>query len=77
MFDVISAVGGGENVLTLVLGALATGAGSMLVRPKALLGFLVAVTAPFPGTRTHRRYLEAFAVAHGVGLPPGKKQRGK
>lgn len=76
MLEIISAVGGG---------VITTGIVTMLVRPKALLALLVALTAPFPGSRLYQRYSNALAVVHGVqpapateakpALPKDKKQR--
>ena len=67
---------------------ITTGIVTVLVRPKAFLALLVAVTAPFPGSRLYQRYSDALSVVHGVqpappteakpALPKGKnKQRGK
>lgn len=74
MFEVISAVGGGATITGIVV---------LLGRPKALLTFLVVLTAPFPGSRLYQRYSHNLAVVHGVqptpapgetpALPGGKK----
>jgi hypothetical protein len=76
MLDLVSTVGGG---------VVGTGVVILLGRPKAFLTLLVALTAPFPGSRLYQRYSHALAVVHGVqptpapeetpALPKGKKKR--
>jgi hypothetical protein len=71
MPEFISAVGGGVNwLLSLVPGALGTAAVTLLMRPKALLQLMVAITVPFSSSQTRRKYLEALSVVNGGELPP-------
>ncbi|HEX2924559.1 MAG TPA: hypothetical protein VHS28_11115 [Chloroflexota bacterium] len=79
MFDVISAMGGGEDLVHAVYGALG-GTGIltgilMLVRPKVHLGLMVGITAFCPDSRLHRAFMEAFTVAHGGKLPPKTEEK--
>jgi hypothetical protein len=66
MLEIISAVGGG---------VVTTGVVTVLVRPKALLTLLVAMTAPFPGSRLYQRYSDALAVVHGVQPAPDREAK--
>lgn len=75
MFDVISAVGGGEDLVHAVYGALGGTGILLLVHPKVHLGLMVGLTAFFPDSRLHRTFMEAFAVANGGALPPRAKNK--
>jgi hypothetical protein len=66
MFDFISAVGGSAAMAGIVV---------MLGRPKTFLALLVAMIAPFPGSRLYQRYSDALAVVHGVQPTPATEKR--
>lgn len=56
MSELISAVGGVVGTVLLLL----------IVRPKALMTILVAIVAPFPGSRLYQRYRDILALVHGT-----------
>lgn len=65
MSEFISTLKGGVDLVTL-LGAAGVGICALLLRPKAFLAVLVALSAPFPGSRLYKRYRDALALVHGV-----------
>lgn len=61
--------------MELILTLLSGGAVGAFLRPRTIMTVLVAITAPFPGSRLHNRYVEALSLLCAADAKPKKARR--